>query len=100
MRSDPPDAPEVLRWFRRLAAGALAPLDPPAPSGGVQAVRFWGSFQLSPLPLPLPPAAPNLTQMKRKAVIFHFCSWWWLLVVVAADPIWDPIFLRISMQFH
>ena len=26
-----------------------------------------------------------LTQMKRKAVTFYFCSWCWLLVVMAAD---------------
>ena len=31
-----------------------------------------------------------LTQMKRKAVIFHFCWRRWLLVVMAADPFWTP----------
>ena len=53
-------------------------------------MRCSGIFQLiPPFPSP-PPTAPNLTQMKRKAVIFHFCWRRWLLVVMAADPFWTP----------
>ena len=82
---DPSKSPKTLKnqWFFNIFEPRNPPPTGPQTAGG-GAVR----------------GPVYLTQMKRKAVIFHVCSWWWLLVVVAADPIWDPIFLRISMQFH
>ena len=81
-----PDRFDPLSSFRPLGPGSTGSggagshpsrvaKNPPAPSGGDQAVRLrFSSFQFSIFPpISSRPAASNLTQMKRKPVIFHFC---------------------------